>query len=178
MHPWHDIAVDETKVDVSFPVVIEVPKGSKNKYEIDKDTGLLFLDRVLHSAVHYPADYGFIPQTLCGDGDALDVLVLCQVPLVPGCVVMARAVGVLNMTDDKGVDVKIIAVCVNDPVFSDYQKLEDVPKHMLREIEQFFNDYKILEGKGVEVDAPLGLDEAKKVIADSFVMYRESEYAK
>lgn len=178
MHPWHDIAVDESQVDVSFPVVIEVPKGSKNKYEIDKDTGLLHLDRVLHSAVHYPADYGFIPRTLCGDGDALDVLVLTQVPLVPGCVVNARAVGVLNMTDDKGVDDKIIAVCVDDPFFRDFQSIDDLPKHVGLEIKQFFVDYKILEGKEVSVEDPLGLPEAKKIIADSFVMYKASEYAK
>ena len=110
MHPWHDIYVDDEQVDEAFPVVIEVPKGSKNKYELDKEIGLLRLDRVLYSAVHYPANYGFIPRTFCDDGDPLDVLVLGQEPVVPLSIVMARAVGVMRMRDDKGIDDKIVAV--------------------------------------------------------------------
>lgn len=176
-HPWHDIEVDESTVATSFPVVIEVPKGSKNKYEIDKDTGLLHLDRVLHSAVFYPADYGFIPRTLCDDGDALDALVLTQEPLIAGCVVNARALGVLKMSDDKGLDDKIIAVCVDDPIFSSFEDIQDLPPHIVKEIERFFADYKILEGKSVDIDSTLGRRAALDVVAESFELYRTERCA-
>ena len=120
MHPWHDTYVDEAVIATGFPVVIEIPKGSKNKYELDKETGLLRLDRVLYSAVHYPADYGFIPRTYCDDGDPLDALVLGQEPVYPLTIVEARAIGVMRMRDDKGIDDKIVAVSVRDPAFADY----------------------------------------------------------
>src|SRR5690606_25658500 len=110
MHPWHDTYLDDASVATSFPVVIEIPKGSKNKYELDKETGLLRLDRVLHSAVYYPADYGFIPRTYCDDGDPLDALVLGQEPVHPLTIVEARAIGVMRMRDEKGIDDKIVAV--------------------------------------------------------------------
>src|SRR5215813_4394774 len=116
MNPWHDVAIGEDPAQ-SFHCVIEVPSGSKIKYELDKTTGLLRVDRVLWSAVHYPANYGFIPRTYCGDGDPLDVLVLCQEPVEPMCIMRARAVGVMQMRDDKGVDDKIIAVHLDDPAF-------------------------------------------------------------
>ena len=109
MHPWHDCYVDDAIVGTAFPVVIEIPKGSKNKYELDKETGLLRLDRVLYSAVHYPADYGFIPRTFCDDGDPLDALVLGQEPVYPLTIVEARAIGVMRMRDEKGIDDKIVA---------------------------------------------------------------------
>jgi len=141
MHPWHDIPVDETAIAESFPVVIEIPKGSKNKYELDKQTGFLRLDRVLYSAVHYPADYGFLPQTYCDDGDPLDVLVLGQEAVYPLTVVPARAVGVMRMRDDKGIDDKIIAVSVGDPAFADYTDSAQLPPHVFREIRRFFEDY-------------------------------------
>ncbi len=112
MHPWHDVYVDEQLIEREFPVVIEVPRGSKNKYELDKETGILRLDRVLYSAVHYPANYGFIPRTFCDDGDPLDVLVLGQEPVDPLTIVEARAIGVMRMRDEKGLDDKILAVCV------------------------------------------------------------------
>ena len=115
MHPWHDVYVDDHLIEKAFPVVIEVPMGSKNKYELDKETGLLRLDRVLYSSVHYPADYGFIPRTFCDDGDPLDALVLSQEPVHPLTIVMARAIGVMRMRDEKGIDDKIVAVSVNDP---------------------------------------------------------------
>src|SRR5436189_1060535 len=115
MHPWHDYPVDPAVVADRFPVIIEVPKGSKNKYELDKATGLLRLDRVLYSSVHYPANYGFIPRTFCDDGDPLDALVLGQEPVHPLTIVEAQAIGVMRMRDDKGIDDKIIAVSIHDP---------------------------------------------------------------
>ena len=118
MHAWHDIYVDDHLIEKAFPVVIEVPMGSKNKYELDKETGLLKLDRVLYSAVHYPANYGFIPRTFCEDGDPLDALVLGQEPVNPLTMMDARAIGVMRMRDEKGLDDKIIAVSVKDPAVS------------------------------------------------------------
>src|SRR4029453_4891066 len=120
MHPWHDCYIDSTLVRKSFPAIIEIPKGSTNKYELDKETGLLRLDRVLYSAVYYPADYGFIPRTYCDDGDPLDVLGLGQEPVYPLTIVEGRAIGVMRMRDEKGVDDKIVAVSVRDPSYSDY----------------------------------------------------------
>ena len=127
MHPWHDPYIDESLLETAFPVVIEIPKGSKNKYELDKETGLLRLDRVLHSAVYYPADYGFIPRTFCDDGDPLDAMVLSQEPVYPLTIVQARAIGVMRMRDEKGVDDKIVAVSVRDPAVSDYRDQAQLP---------------------------------------------------
>lgn len=172
MHPWHDFPVDETKLDEAFPVLIEVPKGSKNKYELDKATGLLRLDRVLHSAVHYPANYGFVPRTFCGDGDPLDALVLGQEAIHPLVVVDARVIGVMYMRDEKGDDHKLIAVDVHDPAVADYRSHEQLPQHVLREIRRFFEDYKALEQKEVVVDAPLGVADALSVLRASFDLYR------
>ena len=137
MHPWHDCYVDDALVEDAFPVIIEVPKGSTNKYELDKETGLLRLDRVLYSAVYYPANYGFIPRTFCDDGDPLDVLVLGQEPVVPLCVLRAKAIGVLGMRDEKGQDDKIIAVHVDDPEYAHYTELDQLPPHRLAELERF-----------------------------------------
>src|SRR6058998_3051355 len=147
MHPWHDSYVDDALVDKAFPVIIEVPKGSKNKYELDKETGLLRLDRVLYSAVHYPADYGFIPRTYCDDGDPLDILVLGQEPVVPMCIMRARAIGVMAMRDEKGLDDKVIAVHLDDPAVSQYSHIREIPQHVLLELKRFFEDYKTLEHK-------------------------------
>jgi inorganic pyrophosphatase len=175
MHPWHDISIDVDRLDVSFPTVIEVPKGSKNKYELDKATGLIRLDRVLYSAVHYPANYGFIPRTLGDDHDPLDVLVLGQEPVHPLTIVEARAVGVLRMRDQDEEDDKIIAVHVNDPVVADYRDNDDLPAHVLREITQFFKEYKALEvGKEVEVPGPLGRDEAMRILREAVSLYERS----
>ena len=171
-HPWHDTYVDDTVIERAFPVVIEIPKGSKNKYELDKETGLLRLDRVLHSAVYYPADYGFIPRTYCEDGDPLDALVLSQEPVYPLTVVEARAVGVMRMRDEKGVDDKVVAVSVRDPAFADYHDKAQLPPHVLREVRRFFEDYKALEHKQVIVEELLGPADAVAIIRDALELYR------
>ena len=171
MNPWHDLRVDPKRVDESFPVVIEVPMGSKNKYELDKRTGLIRLDRVLFSSMHYPANYGFIPATFCEDGDPLDALVLGQAPVHPLTVVDARAVGVFRMRDEKGVDDKIVAVSVRDPAFSDYMDHSELPRHVLLEIKQFFRDYKVLEHKEVLVEDLLGRAEAMRILRDALELY-------
>ncbi len=173
MHPWHDCYLDDALVDREFPVIIEIPKGSKNKYELDKETGLLRLDRTLYSAVYYPADYGFIPRTFCDDGDPLDAMVLGQEPVYPLTIVEARAVGVMRMRDEKGVDDKIIAVSVKDPAFADYSTFEQLPPHVLREIRRFFEDYKVLEHKQVIVENLLGPPEAIAIIRESLDLYRQ-----
>jgi inorganic pyrophosphatase len=173
MHPWHDCYVDDTVVETAFPVIIEVPNGSKNKYELDKETGLLRLDRVLYSAVHYPADYGFIPRTFCDDGDPLDALVLGLEPVHPLTIVEARAIGVMRMRDEKGIDDKIVAVSVKDPAFSDYTDKSQLPQHMLREIRRFFQDYKILEQKQVVIEDMLGVPDAVRIIREALELYRQ-----
>src|ERR1700752_4073259 len=142
MHPWDDCYMESTLVKKSFPAIIEIPKGSTNKYELDKETGLLRLDRVLYSAVHYPADYGSLPRTYCDDGNPLDALVLGQEPVHPLTIVEARAIGVMRMRDEKGGDDKIVAVSVRDPAFMDCTDKSQLPPHVLREIRRFFEDYK------------------------------------
>src|SRR4051812_3258167 len=173
MHPWHDSYIDNSMAGSAFPVVIEIPKGSKNKYELDKETGLLRLDRVLYSAVHYPADYGFIPRTFCGDGDPLDALVLSREPVYPLTIVEARAIGVMRMRDEKGIDDKIVAVSVRDPAFADYRDEAELPGHVLREVRRFFEDYKALEQKQVVVEDLLGPKEAIGIIREALEMYRK-----
>jgi inorganic pyrophosphatase len=173
MHPWHDTYVDDTLIATAFPVIVEIPKGSTNKYELDKETGLLRLDRVLYSAVYYPADYGFIPRTYCDDGDPLDALVLGQEPVYPLTIVEARAVGVMRMRDEKGVDDKIVAVSVRDPSFSEYTDKAQLPGHVLRQVRRFFEDYKVLEHKQVVVEDMLGPEDAVRIIKDALEMYRQ-----
>ena len=172
MHPWHDVELGDD-LEECFAAVIEIPMGSKVKYEVDKRTGLIKVDRVLYSAVHYPANYGFLPQTFALDDDPLDVLVLGQEPVVPLCVVRARAIGVMTMRDDKGVDDKIIAVHVDDPEYADYRDISEVPAHRAREIQRFFLDYKILENKAVSVEGMRGPIDAEHVIRESIRLYRE-----
>src|SRR5687767_819984 len=172
MHPWHDTYVDDTLVEKTFPVIVEIPKGSSNKYELDKETCLLRLDRVLYSAVHYPADYGFIPRTFCDDGDPLDALVLSQEPVHPLTIVEARAIGVMRMRDEKGIDDKIVAVSVRDPAFADFTDKSQLPSHVLRQVRQFFEDYKVLEHKQVLVEDMLGPQDAIRIIRDALELYR------
>ena len=172
MHPWHDIYVDDQQADREIPVVIEVPKGDKNKYELDKETGLLRLDRVLYSAVHYPANYGFVPRSYCDDGDPLDALVLGQEPVYPLTIVVARAIGVMRMRDDKGLDDKILAVNVRDPAVSDYTDRNQLPAHVEREIKRFFQDYKVLEQKQVVVEDILGPTDAVAILREALELYR------
>jgi inorganic pyrophosphatase len=174
VHPWHDVALPpDEQLTQSFPVVIEIPQGSKNKYELDKTTGLLKVDRVLFSAVHYPANYGFVPRTLAEDDDPLDVLVLGQEPIVPLALVVARAIGGFEMRDEHGVDAKIIAVHVNDPAVREYQVMDDLPSHLLLEMRRFFEDYKVLEGKAVAVGADLDREQANAIVLASVKRYRD-----
>ncbi|HEV8437370.1 MAG TPA: inorganic diphosphatase [Methylomirabilota bacterium] len=172
MNAWHDVELGK-HIERHFRCVIEIPKGSKVKYELDKKTGLLWLDRVLHSAVHYPANYGFLPQTFCEDGDPLDVLVLGQEPVVPLCILRASAIGVLTMKDEKGRDDKVIAVHADDPEYADYRDISGLPAHRLKEIRRFFLDYKALENKTVDVDAIQGRSEAERVIREAARLYRQ-----
>jgi inorganic pyrophosphatase len=171
VNPWHDVALGED-IAQHFRCVIEIPKGSKIKYELDKTTGLLWLDRVLHSAVHYPANYGFLPQTYCDDADPLDVLVLGQEAVVPLCVLRARAIGVITMRDDKGQDDKIIGVHVDDPEYAHYRDVSELPPHRLKEMQRFFLDYKVLEDKAVDIDHIRGRVEAENVIRDAIRLYQ------
>lgn len=175
VHAWHDLPNPEHGVEHGFNVVIEIPKGSKVKYELDKPSGMLRVDRVLYSAVHYPANYGFLPRTYCDDGDPLDVLVLGNEPVHPLSIVRARAIGVMRMTDGGKEDDKVIAVHVHDPAYADYQDLPEIPKHTWREIQRFFEDYKTLENKSVKVDTMQGAAEALQVIRAAIRLYQEQE---
>jgi inorganic pyrophosphatase len=171
-HPWHDIEVPEA-IETWFPSLIEIPKGSKVKYELDKATGLLAVDRILFSAVHYPANYGLVPQTLSEDGDPLDVLVLCQESVVPMCIMRSRAIGFMRMEDEKGIDDKIIAVHIDDPAYAPYLHIRDLPPHLLLELKRFFEDYKTLEHKEVKVSDFEGPAEANAILRSSLARYRE-----
>jgi len=171
--PFVTADVIDRLIETAFPVVIEVPMGSKNKYELDKETGFLRLDRVLYSAVHYPANYGFIPRTYCDDGDPLDALVLGQEPVHPMTMVEARAIGLMRMRDEKGIDDKVLAVNVRDPAVADYVDHAQLPPHLLREIRRFFQDYKVLEQKEVVVEDFMGSHDALRIVREALDLYRQ-----
>jgi inorganic pyrophosphatase len=151
MHAWHDVTPGE-HLPAEFTAVIEIPMGSSVKYELDKETGMLRLDRILYSAVYYPANYGFIPQTYAEDNDPLDVLVLCQEAVAPLTLVRARAIGLMTMIDGGTKDHKVLAVAIHDPEFNGFREAAELPAHRLTMLRRFFQDYKTLEGKAVEVD--------------------------
>jgi inorganic pyrophosphatase len=176
MNVWHDIPVGK-KVPEQINVIVEIPKGSHNKYEVDKETGLVMLDRVLYSPMFYPADYGFIPQTLGEDNDPLDALVLMNSPTFPATLISARPIGVLKMIDQGEGDDKILCVPVKDPRFADIKDLADIPKHILEEIAHFFVTYKQLEKKSVEIVGWKNADVAHKIILASLDAYKK-KYAK
>lgn len=171
MHPLHDIELPRDLTD-AIPAIVEIPKGSKLKYEIDKKTGMLILDRVLYSSVHYPANYGFVPRTLAGDGDPLDILILMQEPVHPLTIVRARPIGVFRMRDDKGVDDKLLSVAVDDPAFSHIHEASELAPHLAREVKRFFEDYKALEGKLSEVDDLYDRRRALDILAEAIGAYR------
>ncbi|MBL8788810.1 MAG: inorganic diphosphatase [Deltaproteobacteria bacterium] len=175
MHPWHDLPNNPDTAAVSFNAVIEIPKGSRVKYELDKPTGLLRVDRILYSSVIYPANYGFIPRSYCDDGDPLDVLVLGNEPVVPLAIMRARAIGVMRMVDQGQGDDKIVAVHINDPAFSDYTDISELPGHVAKEMRRFFEDYKSLEGKHVEVAQMEGAVRAQEILREALELYRKDE---
>jgi inorganic diphosphatase len=171
MNIWHDIKENRIKKD-DFISVIEITKGGKNKYELDKETGMLRLDRVLYTATHYPANYGFIPRTYADDQDPLDVLVLCQENIDPLTLVECYPIGVLIMIDSEQRDEKIIAVAKKDPFLNEYNNIDEIPNHISGEIKHFFEVYKQLEHKETVVEEILGREEAEKIIQKSIENYK------
>ncbi len=172
IHPWHDVTPGH-KLPKEFQSIIEIPAGSSVKYELDKDSGLIRLDRVLYSAVYYPANYGFIPQTLAEDDDPLDVLVFCQEAVVPLTIIPARTIGLMTMIDQGKKDHKIIAVATGDPEFDSYCEASEMPQHRLIMLRRFFQDYKQLEGKAVEVEDFEPASAALPIIEDALHRYSE-----
>jgi inorganic pyrophosphatase len=172
-HPWHDITPGG-QLPKEVRTVIEIPLGSSVKYELDKPSGLIRMDRLLYSAVYYPANYGFIPQTLAEDGDPLDVLVLSQEAVAPLTVMSARAIGLMTMIDAGKKDHKIIAIATGDPEFNAYHEASELPQHRLLVLRRFFQDYKRLEEKAVEVEEIVSVSAAYPVIEDA--LHRYSEY--
>ena len=173
MNIWHSVNSHRIKKD-EFLACIEISKGSRNKYELDKESGSLILDRILYTATHYPHNYGFIPKTLSQDGDPLDVLVLCSEPIEPLALTAAKPIGVLFMTDGGKRDEKIIAVCAHDPVYNSYKDITELPAHVSQEISHFFSVYKQLEpNKKTEVGSMEGREVAEKTIEEAIQSYKD-----
>jgi inorganic pyrophosphatase len=173
MHPWHDVELGEEAPEI-LSALIEVPMGSNVKYELDKSSGLLKVDRTLFSSVHYPANYGFFPQTYGYDNDPLDVLVLGQEAFVPLCIVRAKPIGLMKMIDQGQSDDKVIAVHFDDQEYKHYQSIHELPPHRLAQVKRFFEDYKALENKTVSVGGFLGPEEALLVIKEAIAFYKEN----
>ncbi|MFY7787534.1 MAG: inorganic diphosphatase [Thermoflexibacteraceae bacterium] len=172
MNPWHDIEIGKNSPHI-VNAIVEIPKGSRAKYELDKETGLLKLDRVLYSSVYYPANYGFIPQTYCDDGDPLDVLVLSMIDIQPLCIVRAKIIGVMRMLDSGEADDKIIAVAADDVSINHINNFSSLPLHFINEIRSFFEDYKKLENKTVRVEEFLDRDTAQEILSQSIRDYNQ-----
>ena len=172
VHPWHGIDPGN-EVPSCVRCFIEIPKWSKGKYELDKETGILRLDRVLFSSVHYPANYGFIPQTYCDDHDPLDILVICSIDVFPTCIIEAKVIGAMEMIDQEERDVKIISVARNDMSVNHINELSELPPHTLVELKKFFEDYKKLEHKNVIVEEFINREKAYKIITDGLKLYSE-----
>lgn len=171
-HPWHGVEYGP-EAPKKVNALIEIPQGSRAKYEVDKDTGLLRLDRVIYSSFHYPVNYGFIPQTLGEDGDPLDILVFCSQSIQALCLVEAKIIGNMQMIDNGEMDDKIIAVASKDPSVNHYEKMEDLPQHFLLELRNFFEQYKVLENKKVEIDNFQDKETAYKIIEKDINRYKE-----
>lgn len=170
-NPWHKVNIgNETPNIVNG--IIEIPKNTRAKYELDKESGLLLMDRVIYSSMHYPANYGFIPQTYCDDKDPLDIMVISQIEIVPMCIVSAKVIGVMRMIDGGEMDDKIIAVAENDMSFNHINDISELPKHWIKELRAFFEDYKKLENKVVEVEEFQDAETAKKIIQRSIEDYK------
>lgn len=172
LHPWHGIPTGENTPDI-VNAIIEIPQGSRCKYELDKQSGLLRLDRVIYSSFYYPINYGFIPRTLGLDKDPLDILVMTSLPVVPMCLMEAKVIGVMQMVDSGDADDKIIAVANNDPSINHYNNIEDLPAHFLQELRHFFEEYKTLENKSVVVEEFGGKQHAQKIIGNAIDLYHE-----
>lgn len=173
MNIWHDIDIKRISPE-NFMCVIEITKGSKKKYELDKETGLIVLDRILHTATHYPANYGFIPKTYGDDKDPLDVLVLCSEAIDPLTLVQAYPIGVINMTDGGEGDEKIIAIPFEDPFYNSYKDISELPKHIFDEMAHFFTVYKDLENKKTVIDSIEGKEKAIEIIERAIQNYKEN----
>ena len=177
MNIWHDIARNRIKED-DFYAVVEITKGSKMKYELDKETGLLVLDRILYTSTHYPANYGFIPRTLADDGDPMDVLVLSSEPLLALSLVRCYPIGVITMNDNGAMDEKVIAIPYTDPTYNGYKSISELPKHIFDEMQHFFRVYKELENKPTSVSEVYDLDVAKDIVKKSIANYVEKILSK
>jgi inorganic pyrophosphatase len=173
LHPWHGASYG-SKAPEQVQALIEIPQGSRSKYEIDKETGLLRLDRIIFSSFIYPVNYGFIPQTLGQDGDPLDILVICSQPIQPLCLVEATVIGNMQMIDKGQMDEKIIAVASYDPTVKHIKDIDELPEHFFNELKHYFEEYKVLENKVVEIDNFQNKTEAFRIIQDAIDFYKET----